>query len=301
MLPPTGLLATGLFWNAGSPAVTAADPAGVEREIPLLPGAAVGWRLRGPRRCVGIWRGDRRQMCPHRAAPKSGAAAQCEACAAADPGRALARDARLDDDRDFALYLAWFGPGLLKIGISAAERGTNRLAEQGAVTFTWLGRGPLTTVRRAEILTARAGQARERLGRTAKVSAWWRLGAADDRAAQLTSAYEELLGSVEWPDGLVRERCQVQDLAGLFGLTDPVPVPQHEITALDDGTVLAGSVVCIAGRDAVLATTGGPLLLDLRLLAGWILTPADGHCGGIQLAPFTPVRSRHDDAQDALF
>src|ERR1700678_1140170 len=74
--------------------------------------------------------------------------AQCPACAAADRGRQIARDTALgDDDRDYLLYLAWFGPSLVKIGLPAADRGRDRLLEQGAITFTPLATGPYTPIR----------------------------------------------------------------------------------------------------------------------------------------------------------
>ncbi|WP_146058778.1 DUF2797 domain-containing protein, partial [Streptomyces sp. FM008] len=69
--------------------------------------------------------------------------AQCEGCARLDRARSVAADTMADDPRAYAVYLAWFGPGMVKVGITREDRGAARLLEQGAVAFAWLGRGPL--------------------------------------------------------------------------------------------------------------------------------------------------------------
>ncbi|CAO0827451.1 hypothetical protein SMICM17S_01872 [Streptomyces microflavus] len=70
----------------------------------------------------------------------------------------MAADTLLDDPRTYRVYLAWFGPGMVKVGITREERGAARLREQGAVAFTWLGRGPLMAARRTEeVLRAALG------------------------------------------------------------------------------------------------------------------------------------------------
>ncbi|CAM5506203.1 hypothetical protein SMICM304S_07997 [Streptomyces microflavus] len=61
---------------------------------------------------------------------------------AAGRAHSVAADTLLDDPRTYRVYLAWFGPGMVKVGITREERGAARLREQGAVAFTWLGRGP---------------------------------------------------------------------------------------------------------------------------------------------------------------
>jgi len=303
MVPTNGLLATGLYWRAGRPALAVADPTGAERHLPLTPGRRVGWQLRGPRRCIGSWLSNagQRRLCPQRATvAEAGTWAQCPTCAAADPGRALARDAALDDRRTFALYLAWFGTSQLKVGLTATERGADRLAEQGALAFTWFGYGPLMTVRRAERAASATGAVRERVSRRAKIATWWRLGEPGQRGEQLTAAYRHLSAAI-WPDELRPIPCEVHDLTGVFGLAGPVPQPTQEISAVADGAVVTGGVVCLAGRDAVLDSADRPLLVDLRLLSGWILAPADGPTVGITLTPSTFAGSGDEHAQDPLF
>jgi len=300
--PLTGSLVTGLYWHSGEPALTLADPGGGEHPVRLHPGGTVGWRLAGPRRCTGIWLADtgHRRPCPHAAEiPEPGAAAQCPACAAADPGRLLARDRTLDR-RTFAVYLAWFGPDLVKVGITAADRGTDRLAEQGALAFTWLARGPHLAARAAEHAATAAG-VRDRIGRQAKIGGWSQPTDLGERREQLTATHRRLADTVTWPPSLHPLPCQVHDLTNRYGLTSPPPAPAAEITAVRDGSVLAATLTCLVGRDAILHTMNAAVLADLRLLSGWTLTPGTGPTRGLHLAPLVTVRSHHADGQDTLF
>jgi hypothetical protein len=287
-LPRHGLLVTGVYWKAGQCALTLADPAGAETVEPIGPGAELGWRFRGPRRCIGIRRpgAARRQPCHLRStlAPEAGSA-QCPVCADGDPGGAVARDGALDDPRVFSLYLAYFGPGLLKIGITAAERGANRLAEQGALAYTWLGRGSLLTVRRAEIIACAGGIVRDRIGRAAKVAAWWHREDPDGRFAALADTAQRLAREVTWPEGLALAPCEPHDLTGSYALDRrPLARDVREITAFGDDAVLDATIAWLAGRDALLknishdidaeSSAKPALLMNLRLLSGWIIAPS---------------------------
>src|SRR4051812_11565804 len=82
------------------------------------------------RRCVGA----RGHACRVRAGVRGGSrGARCEECARLDRAHSVAADTLADDPRPYRVYLAWFGPGLVKVGITAVERGSARLLEQGAV------------------------------------------------------------------------------------------------------------------------------------------------------------------------
>ncbi|MFD0566984.1 hypothetical protein ACFQ2M_37300 [Kitasatospora saccharophila] len=172
-----GWTATGLRWQDGAPRLTATD--GRERHArPLADGTPVAWRIAGPRRCTGARTERGHRPCPHRATvPAEGTTSQCPPCQNADRGLQLARDRILDDGREYRLYLAWFAPGLLKVGLTAVERGTARLLEQAALAWTFVARGPLPVVRRAELALAHARLARERIPAAAKYPAWWNLPA----------------------------------------------------------------------------------------------------------------------------
>ena len=171
----------------------------------------------------------------------------------------LARNAIIDDGREYALYLAWFGPGLTKVGLTATERGTDRLAEQGALAFSWLACGQLPAVRAAEQRISASGLAPEQRQRRVKLATWWRLPDETQRHTDLRTAYQRIIETVPWPTGLDHNAYAVVDQVELFGL-NALPDSCQEVAALASGAVLSGTVRCAVGRDLLLDTPEGPLL-----------------------------------------
>jgi hypothetical protein len=258
----------------------------------------VNWILRAPRQCTGTWTGTSRRPCPATTLIPAGTTdAQCPACAAADKGRQIARDTALGDDgRDYLLYLAWFGPGLVKIGLTATDRGRDRLLEQGAITFTPLATGPYTPIRQAERLASATGLAAERISGKAKVTAWWQLPPPAERAAGLTNARDHLAAQVAWPDRIRLLPCTPTDQAADFGLDQHTPGAYTEVTALSDNAVLTGQVLLAIGRHLMLDSTTGPLLADMRHAAGWVIQPTDvpAQPAGLTLTARTPPSPADD-------
>ncbi|RDI68846.1 DUF2797 domain-containing protein [Nocardia pseudobrasiliensis] len=292
---------TGVYWRSNQPVLAAVDPRGADRERPLCLGDPLALRIAGPRRCVGIRQPGNHRACPFAAeiAPRA-TAAQCSACAAADPGHRLARDQLADDGRVYALYLTWLGPGMAKVGLTAAARGSGRLAEQGALTFTWITRGPLPAIRAMEQAISRTGLAAERWHRRAKVHAWSHRTGPEDRQRALRIVYEQIAATVPWPDGLPHEPYQPVDQAELFGF-DRLPTRLREVAALQRDSVLAGTVRGLVGRELVLDTDTEPVLLDTRLLAGWPLLSSTASTTA-NLSLISLDLSGSDDAdQTALF
>lgn len=242
-----------------------------------VPGERIGWRLALPRICTGIWTGTARRPCPFQAPVKDGSAdTQCAVCARADKGRQIARDSAPDDGREYLLYLAWFGPGLVKVGLTAAERGRDRLLEQGAISFAVLAAGPYSPVRQAEKAISAAGLAAERVTAKAKAAAWLTLPPPHERARALASARTAVTAAIAWPGGLQHRRGVPVDQARDFGLAAPVPGRWQEITAISDGAVLSGMIRAVIGRRLLLAAGEGRLLLcDMRRLAGCAIHPTD--------------------------
>ncbi|WP_354638862.1 DUF2797 domain-containing protein [Kitasatospora camelliae] len=300
--------ATGVRWRDGVARLTASDGRR-EHERAVEPGLRVAWRLSGPRGCGGVWAGGRHRRCPYGAvvAPDS-KTVQCEACQSADRGLALARDQILDDGRTYRLYLAWFGDGLLKVGLTAEERGTVRLQEQAALVYTFVGRGRLPAVRRAELTVARAGLARERVPSAAKSGAWWALPAAEHRAARLAALRAEVLALLAEHDVELLRDGPLVDQVALFGLAQGAPEAYREVTALAPDAVLGGTLRAAVGGHLFLdqAPAGSteqeetPLLLDTRLLTGWGLTAVPAQpCAGVVVKP--RLRPREEAEQESLF
>jgi hypothetical protein len=259
-----------LSWFEDRPALTAVE-GGDLRLKALTPGTrlAVGWS--GRRRCVG-WTapGTGRTPCADDADIDPAATlAQCPACQNRDHGLAIARDRVTDDGRAYQLYLAWFAPGMLKVGITGVQRGVARLLEQGAIGYTVIATGTLPAARRAELTVSASGLAKERYRSRAKVEAWWGLPETEGLRSALTEGRGRALRLLAdhaldaLPDG------PLVDNTDFFGLTAGAPATYHEVEALSDTGSLAGEVRAVIGKHVFLAADGAaPLLLDTRLLAG---------------------------------
>ncbi|MDQ0749650.1 hypothetical protein QF034_003881 [Streptomyces africanus] len=248
----------------------------------------------GVRTCVGA----RGHACPTGAAVSARrSAARCEECARLDRAHSVAADTIADDPRPYHVYLAWFGPGMVKVGITAAERGSARLLEQGAVCFSWLGVGPLMAARRTEELLRAALRVPDRIPYADKRVVRAVLPeAAADRAVEVAELHARAVALPAWPESLVREPLRVVDHAEVFGLAG-LPVAVGEVGELVAGGVVSGELVAAAGPDLHLATGGGVVVLDTRLMRGWGLVPA----GGVEVT--VPVREFKEEAgvQDGLF
>ena len=246
------------------------------------------------RECVGA----RGHACPSRT-PVSGRStgARCEECARLDRAHSVAADTIADDPRPYHVYLAWFGPGMVKVGITAVERGSARLLEQGAVSFSWLGAGPLMAARRAEELLRAALRVPDRIPYGDKRIVRALLPATRaERAVEVEGLHALAVALDGWPESLVPEPCQVVDHMAVFGLAG-VAAAVGEVAELVPGGVVSGELVAAAGPDLHLATRRGVVVLDTRLLPGWELTVAGGdEEGRLRL----PVRE-FEAPQDGLF
>ncbi|MER6225988.1 DUF2797 domain-containing protein [Streptomyces sp. 900105755] len=283
---------SGLRWSEDGPVLRWSGG----RRSPLGRGKRVAFGVAdgGVRECVGA----RGHACPTRT-PVSGrtTGARCEECARLDRAHSVAADTVPDDPRPYHVYLAWFGPGMVKVGITAVERGPARLLEQGAVCFSWLGAGPLMAARRAEELLRAALRVPDRIpyGDKRVVRALLPSDRAE-RAAEVEGLHALAVALGGWPESLVPEPCQVVDHMAVFGL-DGVAAAVGEVAELVPGGVVSGELVAAAGPDLHLATRRGVVVLDTRLLPGWELTAAGrGEEGRLQV----PVRE-FEVPQDGLF
>nr|WP_106975643.1 DUF2797 domain-containing protein [Streptomyces violens] len=275
-----------------------------ERRSELPAGKPLAFAVEGERRCLGVRRAGRWILCPHAAVlDGAGARDQCADCARLDRSRSVAADTMADDPRPYGVYLAYFGPGLLKVGITAAERGAARLLEQGAVGYSWLGRGPLMAARRAEALLGSALAVRDRFGKAEKRAARRALPPAAERAAAVAALHREAQSLPGWPEALRAAPYAYVDHSEVFGLgrIPAEPGALAGIAALRAGDEIAGAVLAAAGSDLYLEQAGrGPVLvLDTRLLAGWVLRAAAGR---VTTAAVVPEERQEDTGrQEGLF
>ncbi|WP_425588316.1 DUF2797 domain-containing protein [Streptomyces tremellae] len=330
-----------LVWESRSPEGPAGEDGGAyggrhsggaaaERLSELVYGREVAFRAVGPRRCTGAGRG----RCPLAAeVPARSTGAQCPECARLDRLRSVAADTMADDPRPYRVYLAWFGPGMVKVGITREERGAARLLEQGAVTFSWLGRGPLMAARRTEELLRAALGVPDRIPYAAKRAARADLPPGPERAAELAGLHARALALPGRPSALEPSVFEAVDHAWVFGLerpaasggSAPAPASAHApapvlapasvaapvpvaaaVTELVDGGAVAGRLVAAAGPDLHLAVAGrGIVAVDTRLMRGWGLergAPGGGGAGAAGAGALTlPVRELRTDVQDGLF
>lgn len=264
----------------------------------LAYGTDFGFRAAGARRCAGA----RGNVCPVGAVVAGrSTGGRCPECGRLDRAHSVAADTIPDDPRTYRVYLAWFGPGMVKVGITAEERGAARLREQGAVVFSWLGRGPLMAARRAEELLRAALGVPDRIPYARKRAVRAELLGAAERAGEVAELYVRAvaLDGGGWPEALERLPFEAVDHAGIFGIGGAGGAggtgrtggsgeagsidragALRSVTGLVDGGAVAGRLVAAAGPDLHLETgADGVVVLDTRLMTGWALAAAGPEAG----------------------
>ncbi|MFD4371541.1 DUF2797 domain-containing protein [Streptomyces sp. NPDC058486] len=258
----------GVGWRGGS--------AGLRwwggRVSPVVYGQALVFRAVGGRACAGV----RGNACPVAAAvPGRSTGGLCPECARLDRAHSVAADTFADDPRPYRVYLAWFGPGTVKVGITGEHRGDARLLEQGAVAFCWLGRGPLMAARRTEEVLRQALGVPDRVSYDRKRALRVALPDAGARAVEIEELYGRALGVAGWGETLEALPFAAYDHGEVFGLSPSslftsLPPLDGSVSELVDGGVVTGRVLAAAGPDLhLLAPDGRHLALDGRLLGGW--------------------------------
>ncbi|MBT2404163.1 MULTISPECIES: DUF2797 domain-containing protein [unclassified Streptomyces] len=287
---------TGIRWSEGRPAIGWYGEGRGERTSVLVYGQPLAFAARGERHCLGVRRAGKRTPCPTAATvPARTGNAQCPQCARLDRSFSVAADTNAADPRTYRVYLAWFGPGLVKVGITAEERGSARLLEQGAVTWAWLGRGPLMAARRTEELLRAALGVPDRIAYARKRAVRAHLPPEPERAREVAELHARAVALPGWPESLERVGCEAVDHARAFGLRG-LPVPTRVITGMVPGGVVAGRLAGAAGPDLHVADG---LVVDTRLLAGWeLVAPGEHSATDVPVVGITPPV---DLEQDGLF
>ncbi|MFF7330602.1 DUF2797 domain-containing protein [Streptomyces sp. NPDC008150] len=290
----------GLRWSSDGPELR--WDGGRRSALPRGKRVAFAVPADGVRICVGA----RGNPCPVRAAVSArGTGGRCEECARLDRAHSVAADTIADDPRPYHVYLAWFGPGMLKVGITAVERGSARLLEQGAVCFGLLGAGPLMAARRTEELLRAALRVPDRIPYAEKRAVRSALPAsADERAAEVRELHARAVALGGWPESLTREPCVPVDHVDVFGLAG-LPPAVGQVGELVAGGAVDGELLAAAGPDLHLLTPAGVVVLDTRLMTGWeLVTPAAGPGSGELSFPVRPFKGAAQAAagvQDELF
>jgi hypothetical protein len=276
----SGLLFIGIHWSGDRPSLEGLV-AGREHGRPLERGQPIAWEVRGPRRCLGYYDRlqGRRRSCPVDAPRPDGG--QCDLCERADPSTLVARGQAPSgyESTPYVLYLAWFGDGLRKVGISAERRGPGRLCEQGALSYCLVGRGTFNAMRRAEVLLSGLGVAPERLTPRRKHAAWWRIPPASERAAELAGLHAAAAAALRAEPEVAVVPFAAVDLVPVYGLDREVPGRYELVTAVAPGSVLRGNVSHVIGEALVLGPA--PLVVEARVLEGWTLRRSAAAAGGL--------------------
>ncbi|MFC9582718.1 DUF2797 domain-containing protein [Streptomyces yangpuensis] len=292
---------TGIRWKDSVPAIGWYGQERGERASALVYGQRLAFVARGERCCLGVRRAGKRTPCPTSATvPGRGGSAQCPECARLDRSFSVAADTNAADPRPYRVYLAWFGPGLVKVGITAEERGSARLLEQGAMSWTWLGRGPLMAARRTEELLRAALGVPDRIAYARKRAVRAHLPGAPERAREVAELHGRAAELAGWPESLERLGCEVTDHATVFGTDgwEGLPDPDRVIAEMAADRAVVGRLVGAAGPD--LHFEDG-LVVDTRLLAGWELAvPGEGAVTSVPLARI-PSAAAPPAGQDGLF
>ncbi|MFD6141788.1 DUF2797 domain-containing protein [Promicromonospora sp. NPDC060271] len=292
---------TGLAWTEAGAALEWLSPAGDVRASAVELGARLSLRVGPDRRCVGLSWDGRRVPCTARAPIDAGAkSGQCDSCAAIARTRSVATDTVLDDPREFGVYLAHHG-SVVKVGITATERGHARLLEQGALSSMILSAGTLLSARRCEALLTTALGVPQQVHTARKRSARLAPGTAAARAAGLVAVAEQAL-ALDWPPGQTPTTSGPVDHTPAYGLPDGGIVADQQIDPLQAGDTINGAVVCRIGRDLYLSTPGGIVLLDTGLLQGWALNRAeDDALLTARTTPVAKLRTTTEVQHDVLF
>ncbi|MEV7090276.1 DUF2797 domain-containing protein [Streptomyces sp. NPDC093085] len=309
----------GVRWGGGVPLVRWRRGREV-RDRGLEYGGELGFRAVGGRGCVGA----RGNVCPVGAVvPGRSTGGRCAECARLERAHSVAADTLADDPRTYRVYLAWFGPGMVKVGITGERRGSARLLEQGAVVFSWLGRGPLMAARRTEEVVRRGLGVPDRVSYAEKRRVRLSLPGAGERAAEVEALHARALALEGWPQTLEAVAFEAVDHGRVFGVENLAPEAGavQAVVELVDGGCLVGRVVAAAGPDLYVDVDagagagagagggrreeGGVVVLDTRLLGGWGLAAVPDARYGVTL-PLVEVAAgggdgRGGEGQGGLF
>ncbi|WP_217924712.1 DUF2797 domain-containing protein [Miltoncostaea oceani] len=246
-----------------------------EKRIETI-GSHLSFRVFGPRRCIGYRAPDSPRLVPCPESSELLRGNQCEACVeraqlipclrctglrCSNP----ARRAECVQPENHAVYLASFGPGMMKVGVARWHRRRERLVEQGAAAALIVARDDGLLARRLEA-TIRAFGVADRASNTERLSAMW---CADDIASMrselglLAEGLRRRLTNTAW-----LPRPEIVDLPPITQIASPAPWVHPR-----DQDVFEAEVIATAGQWVVIDRFGAREALELVSLVGYAIQP----------------------------
>jgi hypothetical protein len=256
---------------------------------PLRIGDSFAVELHGARRCIG-YRGPLSQSliaCPHQITGLG--SHQCQSCLVAaqilpclrcDGERCNnpARRKSCVQPQNHAVYLASFGPGMLKVGVARWERRQARLIEQGARAALIVSRDDGQQVRRTESQIRRFGRVPDRLNVHDKLYGLTQAGTPATLGAEISATFIKLRRQVqatwlEQPESVALPQMPV------LGCVPPLVAAAADLR-------LRGEIEAISGATLILASDSGErVAIDVDGLIGYTLRELEGDEAGLgQLA-----------------
>lgn len=225
------------------------------RFVRLCPGKAIGWTIRGPRRCIGsVQSTGRRSKCPEKAIVEHGKrrCGPCRAMDVMDPCiRCDGRECNATEDRvkrcsetNYAVYLAIFNDRTLKVGVSSQRRLVTRWVEQGADFGIMIAE--VTDGRKARQLEYALSRS-PRVTRQVRTERKTSLLLKQLRAEEAQSIAQGFLDSVDRHE--ISHEMTLVDLSRFYGMNELTAEPhlwRSRGTQLD-GLQLLGTVVSMKG------------------------------------------------------
>lgn len=167
------------------------------------------------------------------------------------------------------VYLAYFGPGLIKVGISQESRGIRRILEQGAKAAIKLDTFPSALVaRQYEAKIAALENVAENVTSSKKLSL---LKEPLDEA----SAINELLATQSRAESIIGARFNGADVIKTSKYFNSENLDVHQISIIKDQSVLIGNCRSVIGGIIILDSQDRLLAYNLKTFIGYRAEPTD--------------------------
>lgn len=170
--------------------------------------------------------------------------------------------------RPHAVYLAYFGRGLLKVGISSEDRNRTRLLEQGALAASIIARfANAYEAREFEERISRTAVLREIVQAAAKRRALLAGSISEDLTAELTSGISRVASALGSPLPLDD---RVELLRSYFGDKIPSIGEATDLTSRDISYV-SGRSIGLVGDSLILEQAGRLFLFGLKTILSRVI------------------------------